>query len=305
MLFGQTNAALSSASFWVPDYFSISAWVEHAPFAFWLTEAIKPHCFVELGTHYGYSYFAFCQAIKKLGLDTTTYAVDTWQGDEHAHFYDESVYKTVQAYNQQHYSNFSHLYRYTFDEAVSLFEDNSIDLLHIDGRHFYEDVKHDFFTWFPKLTKNAIVLFHDISEVERGFGVGKFFDEISTNKQFFKFYHNHGLGILAVGKDMPEGLIPLLRAPKEVADQIRTIYEILGTNLTRQHLLAERDAQITGLNQAVAERDAQITGLRNELDAIRRSKTWRIGRKVAKAFRLVFPYNGWFDNIYKSILSPL
>lgn len=40
-----------------PTYLEASAWIEHIPFAFWLTEAIQPRVMVELGTHRGTSYF--------------------------------------------------------------------------------------------------------------------------------------------------------------------------------------------------------------------------------------------------------
>ncbi len=52
-------------------------------------EAAKPQRFVELGTHFGTSYFAFCQAAERLDLDCESWAVDTWQDDEHAGFYGE------------------------------------------------------------------------------------------------------------------------------------------------------------------------------------------------------------------------
>ena len=77
--------------FWRPDYLEPSAWTEHLPFAFWLMEAQRPKTFVELGSHHGTSYFAFCQAAGRLGLDVRCYAVDTWRGDEHAGFYDERI----------------------------------------------------------------------------------------------------------------------------------------------------------------------------------------------------------------------
>ncbi|MBT7449201.1 MAG: class I SAM-dependent methyltransferase, partial [Rhodospirillaceae bacterium] len=131
------GAYLSPLSFSAPQYVEQSAWLDHGPFAFWLIEALKPRSFVELGTHGGYSYFAFCQAVKAMKLDTQCYAVDHWKGDEHAGHYDEEIYKRVSSYNESHYASFSRLVRATFDEAVEHFEDGSVDLLHIDGRHFY------------------------------------------------------------------------------------------------------------------------------------------------------------------------
>ena len=48
--------------------------------------------------------------------------------------------------------------RCTFAEALQHFPDGSVDLLHIDGRHFYEDVKEDYESWLPKLSDRAVVL---------------------------------------------------------------------------------------------------------------------------------------------------
>jgi glycosyltransferase involved in cell wall biosynthesis len=258
---------VSPASFWSPDYICQSAWIEHAPFAFWICDVLRPRCFVELGTHYGYSYFAFCQAIDRLALSTAAYAVDTWQGDEHAGFYDENVFQTVEEENTEKYAAFSRLIRSTFDEALQNFEDRSVDLLHVDGRHFYGDVKHDFESWRPKLSDNAIVLFHDTSVRERGFGVWQFFEELSATHPAFQFFHCHGLGVLAMGEP-PEGLAPLFESSVEDADQIRAVYAGLGGAVTARVLqervakqntqLIENDARIAEQNAQLIENDARI-----------------------------------------------
>lgn len=239
-------AALSQASFWAPDYVSQSAWIEHAPFAFWLTEALGPRCFVELGSHYAYSYFAFCQAIDRLRLGTSAYAIDTWQGDEHAGFYDQSVFNSVSTYNKNKYARFSRLVRATFDDALRYFPDRSVDLLHVDGRHFYDDVKHDFNSWQPKLTRDAIVLFHDTNVRERDFGVWKFFGELSVDRPSFEFFHGNGLGILAMGT-VPEALAPLFEASDEDANQIRSIYGALGGVIAPRRALEAKTEAIEAL----------------------------------------------------------
>jgi hypothetical protein len=255
-------AAISPVSFWVPDYICPSAWVEHAPFAFWICEALRPRHFVELGTHYGYSYFAFCQAINRLGLGTSAYAIDTWKGDEHAGFYDESVFRSVETWNKEKYAAFSSLIRSTFDDALDYFADGSVDLLHIDGRHFYNDVMHDFTLWRPKLTEDAVVLFHDTNVREREFGVWKFFEKVAAQYPSFQFFHGYGLGVLILGDRVPAPLALLIEASREIARQIRAAYAALGGALTVRAALGERHREIEAQKTEHAQSLGEIEALK-------------------------------------------
>ena len=122
-----------------------SAWLEHAPFAFWLVESLRPATFVELGTHRGFSYLCFCQAIARLGTPDVRLRDRHWEGDEQTRLLRRRRYsQELAAYHDARYSAFSRLVRSTFDDAVPHFDDGSIDLLHLDGLHTYEAVRHDF-----------------------------------------------------------------------------------------------------------------------------------------------------------------
>ncbi len=177
---------------WLTD---INSWHGHIQFAYYLVEKTKPKVFVELGTHKGDSYFTFCNAVQKNNLDTKCYAVDTWLGDKHAGFYPEEVYNYVVEFNKRY--PFSTLLRMTFDEAKNLFDDESIDILHIDGCHVYEEVKHDFYNWLPKVNKTGIILLHDIEVIKDDFGVYKLWAELKTEfVNTFEFKHSYGLGII-------------------------------------------------------------------------------------------------------------
>ena len=223
------------STLWRPDYMDgVTAWTEHAPFAFWLVGTVRPRTYVELGTHTGFSYFAVCQAVERRQTGTSCYAIDTWIGDEHAGFYGAEVYDRVSAYEQAHYSAFSTLIRETFDEAVARFPDGSIDLLHIDGQHFYEDARHDFETWRPKLSERAIVLFHDTNVRERGFGVYRLWQELRNEYPAFEFLHGHGLGVLGYGTDIPQALAQLLALQETDPDTraARTFYGALGASVS-------------------------------------------------------------------------
>jgi hypothetical protein len=211
------------------------AWVGHIPFAYWLTAYLKPQRLVELGTHGGSSYFAFCDSVKKNKLATQCFAIDTWQGDEHL-TYGEYVFNGVKAYNKLKYSGFSKLLRMTFDEACEEFEDQSIDILHIDGTHTYEAVKNDFQRWCPKVVKGGVILFHDTQVKVNNFGVFKLWDEIKSKypESCFEFTHSFGLGIYL--KEPASSKLKQLEANKIMIKKIMDVFERVGMGLYRDLL---------------------------------------------------------------------
>jgi GT2 family glycosyltransferase len=224
-----------------------SAWLGHVPFGAWIVESLRPGVLVELGTHYGHSYFSFCQAVARARLKTKCYAVDLWEGDEHAGRYGEEVFSSVSSKNAK-FETFSRLLRMTFDEAVRYFADGSIDLLHIDGLHTYEAVKHDFESWKSKLSRQAIVLFHDINVRERDFGVWRLWEELSSAYPSIEFMHSHGLGVLFYGADQSPTAVSLLNSFGSEAGHayITGLFGELGR-------MIEVDRKISDVSRALTE----------------------------------------------------
>ncbi|PZR77462.1 MAG: hypothetical protein DLM52_04395 [Chthoniobacterales bacterium] len=212
------------------------AWSMHLPFAWDLMSELKPSVFVELGVYRGESYFAFCQSVQENRLSTKCYGVDTWHGDVHSGMYGPEIGREVEAYNAR-YSSFSKLFRMTFNEALSHFAEASIDLLHIDGAHRYEDVKHDFQSWLPKVSAEGLILFHDVTMRERGFGVWRLWKEIADSKTSFVFEFGHGLGVwkkTAVSEKTPSFVKKLCLADEAERREIVNHYAAIATAMASQ-----------------------------------------------------------------------
>jgi len=216
--------------FWSPQRVGKpSGWWSHVPFAFWIVAILRPRTIVEFGTEHGVSYSAFCEAVVRAGFYTRCYAIDLWTGDEHAGFYEEEVYADLAAFNQQHYGRFSRLIRLPFDDAAKQCADSSIDLLHIDGLHTYDAVKHDFKVWKPKLSSRGIVLFHDTNVREQDFGVWLLWGELANRYPSFEFLHGNGLGVLAVGGETDPAIQPLFSiASDNVVSIVRNRFALIG-----------------------------------------------------------------------------
>lgn len=206
----------------------VPSWQGHIPFAYFLVSLLEPRTLVELGTHKGDSYSAFCQTVQKLGMETRCFAVDTWQGDDHAGPYSNEIYNDLSQFNSENFSRFSTLIRARFEDAVSRFEDKSIDLLHIDGLHTYEAVLSDFETWRPKLSSRSVVLFHDTQVQEGDFGVWKLWEELSAKYPAKEFTHSHGLGVLGYGDALDDNIRNFLTKNAQDWAKVQLFFERLG-----------------------------------------------------------------------------
>lgn len=169
-----------------------TSWNGHEFFAEYLVRYLKPNTIVDLGVDYGYSTFAF--AMPRIGH---VYGIDNFVGDEYVGYDQEDMkYQYVNMKREKlHLQDYITFIRGDFSEVASTW-DKTIDILHIDGSHVYEDVKRDYETWSKFVSDDGVILFHDTCIEEANgheYGVKKFFEELDLPK--FTFTHSFGLGV--------------------------------------------------------------------------------------------------------------
>ncbi|MER8430390.1 glycosyltransferase [Mesorhizobium caraganae] len=255
----------------------VISWHGHIPFAQALVAIAQPRLFVELGVHKGDSYLAMVDAMSRYSVEGRALAIDSWLGDDHAGRYDGDAILSELARRNAPFAGFSRLMRKTFDEAVHDFDDGTIDLLHIDGLHTYEAVRHDFESWQPKLSDRSIVLFHDVTVRGDDFGVYRYWEEISAGRLSLTFPHSNGLGVLWTGgnniSEVRE-LIELLGKSKESGISPLTLFTAIGDAFAGRiatrvlsKMYYAKDAEAQGIQSASL---AEIERLNAEIIAIRR-----------------------------------
>lgn len=284
-----TSPARAIATLLADSYLPIrnltpTAWGGHIPFMFTIASVARPRRFVELGSHHGASFFAFCQAMERAGAKTEAIAIDSWQGDEQAGFYDDRVFDNFK-FILRPYADFAHYIKGFFDDAAPHFAAGSIDLLHIDGLHTYAAVRNDFETWLPKMSSEGLVMFHDINVHERDFGVWRLWDELKTQYPAAEFRHSHGLGLLYVGDDPESGARAMVEAMAEpdTARALQTHFESVGElspelaqarmaitrNEKQMKTIATRVEGLAKIKQKNAQLEKRVDGL---LKALKRER---------------------------------
>jgi hypothetical protein len=143
---------------------------------------------------------------------------------------------------------------------VNRFEDESIDILHIDGLHTYEAVSQDFNSWLPKLAPGAHVLLHDIKVRVANFGVYRLWEEVQGKFPSLEFFHSNGLGVLELPGDSKSAFICDISELERSA--MALLFSQLGETITREFRLTQTERE--------------VGQLRHDLMQVQNSKSWRL-----------------------------
>jgi len=92
------------------------------------------------------------------------YMVDTWStfGNNKKNLQYEKIDDIIKCINNiRPYENRAFMLRMPSNEAVHLFQNNTIDFVYIDANHEYSAIKQDIEQWYPKVKYNGILSGHD------------------------------------------------------------------------------------------------------------------------------------------------
>ena len=169
----------------IPGYFVYQSFYEMC-----LKAVPENGTLVEIGSWRGRSTSCMGSLIKNTNRNVKFYSVDTWEGSD-----EEEHIKLIQELKSQGKTLFDEFQenikscgvndviipiQSTSILAAEQFEDNSLDFVHIDASHEYEDVLNDIKSWYPKVKPGGMITGDDY--ISCWDGVVKAVDEYFNNK---------------------------------------------------------------------------------------------------------------------------
>lgn len=123
--------------------------------------------FVEIGAWMGRSTCYMAEQVKSSSKNIKFYAVDTWDGsdeEEHQRIVQElesnnsSLFEVFQTNLQKcNVGDYVIPLQTTSLKASEQFENESLDFVHIDASHDYENVLADIIAWYPKVKSGGFI----------------------------------------------------------------------------------------------------------------------------------------------------
>ena len=145
------------------------------------------------GAEIGVADGRFSEKLCQANPDLRLYCIDPWDtykgnnrggGEDQQHGNYEIAQERLSRYN-------TFLYRDTSRDAVTHFEDGSLDFVFIDGNHDFDYVMMDLILWAPKVRKGGIISGHDYYHF-KGSGV---IEAVNAYADF------HKIGVSVIGEN--------------------------------------------------------------------------------------------------------
>ena len=260
--------------FWAAKYVQPSPCLEHIPFLFWLISDLQPQTTVSTGMNWGVAHFAICQAVEKIGLDTSCYGFGEWS--ENGEDKSQRVPEALQDYNTEHYEETSQLRWATIADAADCFDkEGSVDLLLVGHKPSGALLDTLQSKWLPRISSNGVVI---LSSIEAALAHADMRERISVLRQtypHFHFHHGGGLLVLLVGPN-PSERLRLLTGASDRTSGYRSVLQMfrrLGGYYARELSTRCESARAKTATQKLQNAEVELIALREKQD--------NLGRKLA------------------------
>ncbi|MEL7615005.1 hypothetical protein AAGW18_21105 [Vreelandella titanicae] len=257
------NTLAQGSMFWQPDYREASPWLEHLPFLFWLVEALRPQQAVGLGVE-SVAHFAVCQAASRLRLGTRCFMVGVHEEDAEC----KQNAEAIRAYAADHFSTISQWLEATPIRVIDQFDEGSVDLLllHVEADDNSVDYLLD--RWLSKLSTQGVVVVPGVARREPGCLVFRAFETLKARYPHFVFHHAGGLGIIAVGNNLPPLLKNLLSSLESAASAqvVQDVFARLGRSCQDKLTAGHQQQLAKTLEARVSEQSGKLLDAEQQLN---------------------------------------
>lgn len=188
----------SKSLFWQAAYLTGTDAIGSLPFLFWIVESVSPRVLTVLTEDTEAAaepYFAMCQAVERLGLESRCFNIGP----------NEPSY-AAKHHNVNNYEDFSALLSEPGSQAALRFGAQSIDLLYLDLARLPADLS----IWRDRLSPRCTVLLHGMSDPTLMDARESCQNQLGLEAIDFTLEHGKGVG-LHLGAEAPNRLASLAR----------------------------------------------------------------------------------------------
>jgi hypothetical protein len=205
--------------------------MRHVGLEYDLVESLRPSLVVDLGAGDCASFFAYCQSMLEHDVDGSAYAIDTWDDSRAPN--PHATFDAVSGYGRASYAGLSYFVRMAPCDALRLFDENTIDVLRVDGARPDVIAGADVEAWFHRVKPGGIIAWHGAAAEPSLWSL------LSSRSPSVVFAGGRGgLGLLRKGDGAPTAeLLRALFADDERTD-VERFYKHVHEHLELGRLLA-------------------------------------------------------------------
>lgn len=229
----------SKALFWRVKHLEESRFLCHVPFLFWLLEAQRPTCAVQLGLHDTVAYLALCQALDMMGVDSNCYGVAGY-----APAAEVETLEQLERRNADLYDSFSRIFRDNPSQVLRRVPDGSINFILVDGPLDDTGLAALETDWLAALAQDGVLVLHGFDTHFSQGPARALADRLMDTHPTILMEGGDGLLVVLGGSQPADKLRRMaeLRLGKKGHGEIRQVFSRLGKALHYEALVRENSA---------------------------------------------------------------